>query len=73
MIVIGTPLSFVDLTGYNSGSNGDLYCNIYQTGNDDTYSSNGITVQNFRFSLQVTILETPGPTGTAATPGSYPP
>ena len=68
-----TVNDFVDLSSYNTSTNGNLYCNIYQIGNDDGYSSSQIEINNYRFSLQMTILETPGPIGTAATPGSYPP
>ena len=67
-----TVNDFVDLSSYNTSTNGNLYCNIYQTGNDDTYSSQPIQVNKYRFSLQMTILESP-PTATIATSGSYPP
>ena len=69
-----TVNDFVDLTGYNSSNNGNLYCNIYQIGNDDSYSLNQIEVNNYRFSLQMTILESPRiPTTTAGSSGSGPP
>jgi len=67
-----TVNDFVDLTSYNYSSNGDLYCNIYQIGNNDSYSSSQIEINNYRFSLQMTILTNP-PTPTTPNPGSFPP